>query len=200
MIIYKKTMSVSIQPPIVCFALCLFYSYFLLALTLLLRYPEDLSAIILGHIFIVKIGGERKPLSRTYLGICVCMYTCKTKKVHCSKICISPLAECMCLYVWGDLDIHGKFSIIKDGKSPDFIRTMNVFLLVICFFHFFAVCLKLSSCLELWVTRWGELRVREWEWELSWAWNIEVFKSRDQLQTQDLFLRGANFFWVQRVI
>ena len=39
----------------------------------------------------------------------------------------------MWLSVRGDVDVHGKFDILKDGRCTNFIRTLNVFLQAVCF-------------------------------------------------------------------
>ena len=51
--------------------------------------------------------------------------------------------------------------MLKDGKCTNFNMTMMVVMLVVCFSIFPVVCPKLSSCLELWVVHWEELRMRE---------------------------------------
>ena len=66
----------------------------------------------------------------------------------------------MYVYVVGDVDVRGKFSLLKDSRNINFIMAMNVVLLS-AFSPFWAGYLKLSSCLELWVARWGGLRVCE---------------------------------------
>ena len=42
-----------------------------------------------------------------------------------------PPADSMCVYVIGNVDVHEKFSILKGGKYINFIKTINVFSLVV---------------------------------------------------------------------
>ena len=75
--------------------------------------------------------------------MCVCVCVCVLTKIYIAVKYIFPMVKYECLYVWGDVDVHRNFSILKDGKCTNFIWTMNVFLL--------AVCLPISAaCLKLW--------------------------------------------------
>ena len=70
-------------------------------------------------------------------------------------VCVCSLTECVWMYVWGDVDVHEKFNISKDGKYTNFNMTMNVFSL--------AVCSPIFVCVSEAVS--GEYLSPESEWE-----------------------------------
>ena len=63
--------------------------------------------------------------------VCVCVCTRMNQKEHRSEVCVIPLAECVRLYDWGDVKIHGKLSSLND-KHANFVWT-NVFSIVVSF-------------------------------------------------------------------
>ena len=73
------------------------------------------------------------------------------------SVCL--LAKRLYQHVLSDFDVHVNFRISKYGKYSNFIIAMNVVLLAVCS-PIFRVCSLLSSCLELWVARLEEQRMR----------------------------------------
>ena len=59
--------------------------------------------------------------------------------------------------LWEDVEVHERFSILKDGKCTNFSKARNIILQAVCFlllfFFFFFIfgCVLLSSCLKQWL-------------------------------------------------
>ena len=77
------------------------------------------------------------------------------------------------MYVVGDIEVHEKFSILKDGKYANFIRNMNVFSLAVNSPIFgCCVAVKLSRAVASW-ENW------EWESERKREWDRKNFRERE---------------------
>ena len=99
------------------------------------------------RVFAVKIKGVKsEQVLLTY--ICVYEYVRVRNKKYLAAKYVCLLAECVCLYVWSDVDLHEKFSILKDGNILISIWLLTYFRLLYVL-SFSATCLKLCV-VNLW--------------------------------------------------
>ena len=102
--------------------------------------------------------------------VCVCVCVCVdgyawNQKVYSSEVYVCPLAERVCLYMRGNVEIQEKWNSLNDDIHVN-LDTANVFSIAVSspmFCGCVSAKLSVSSCLELWDAPWGELRVRQWD-------------------------------------
>ena len=81
------------------------------------------------RVFTVK--WVKKWTSTTYIHVCVCVCARArarvNKKVQRSEVCVCPLVEYVCLYVWGGDDVHESFSKLRIEKTIILLRLWTYF-------------------------------------------------------------------------
>ena len=121
-------------------------------------------------VFAVKTKGKKWPI-RTYKYTCVRMHVGKIK-IYSSRICVCPLTERVYMYVRSDIEVHGKFSNLNDGKDANFVFLLAVSSPIFSCF----VSVKMSRLWRAGSAENVEGRESEWESEtkalLSKTWNI----------------------------
>ena len=104
-----------------------------------------------------------------YMCVCMCICMHVNKKYITAKFVSARLLN-VCVYVWGDVEVHEKLSVLNYGKQANFNMAMNIFLL-------FVYSPISAAWLELCMTNLWDRRAK-WARKLSnWEWEREAVKS-----------------------